>query len=70
MYHRNDLQVSTSKHGCPSFDAREEDGYNEGLHNPPCVSLPHSCDEWIIGGPDQIRDLITDLQAVLAKMGP
>jgi hypothetical protein len=27
--------------------------------------LPHSCDEWVIGGPDQIRALILDLEESL-----
>lgn len=27
--------------------------------------LPHSCNEWIIGGPDEIRVLIRDLEALL-----
>lgn len=31
------------------------------------VYLPHSCDEWVIGGPEQIRALIVDLEAALAK---
>lgn len=29
------------------------------------VYLPHSCDEWVIGGPDQIRALIADLEEML-----
>lgn len=30
--------------------------------------LPHSCDEWVIGGPEQIRMLIMDLQEALKKL--
>lgn len=30
--------------------------------------LPHSCDEWVIGGKEQIQELIDDLLAVLDKM--
>lgn len=30
--------------------------------------LPHSCDEWEIGGPEQIRALISDLQRALAVL--
>jgi len=26
------------------------------------VYLPHACDEWVIGGPEQVRKLITDLE--------
>ena len=35
----------------------------------PCVYLPHSCDEWVIGGPEQIQALIADLQEALSKLG-
>jgi hypothetical protein len=34
----------------------------------PAAFLPHSCDEWVIGGPDELRALIEDAQAVLARM--
>lgn len=27
--------------------------------------LPHSCDEWVIGGAQAVRTLIADLQALL-----
>ena len=30
--------------------------------------LPHSCDFWVIGGPDEIRALITDLGTALRAM--
>ena len=29
------------------------------------VYLPHSCDEWVIGGKEQIEALIEDLNAAL-----
>lgn len=32
------------------------------------VFLPHSCDEWIIGGPQEIKLLISDLQEALKRM--
>lgn len=32
-----------------------------------CVYLPHSCDEWVIGGKEEVEALIRDLQAVLDK---
>ena len=28
--------------------------------------LPHSCDSWVIGGPNEVRQMIDDLQAILA----
>lgn len=31
----------------------------------PCAFLPHSCEEWAIGGPDQIRAMIEDLMEAL-----
>lgn len=30
-----------------------------------CVYLPHSCNEWIIGGKEEVEALIRDLQAVI-----
>lgn len=30
--------------------------------------LPHSCNEWVIGGPMEIRSLIEDLQIALQKL--
>jgi hypothetical protein len=36
---------------------------------PPFARLPHSCDEWMIGGPNEIRALIADLQEALEAMG-
>lgn len=38
-------------------------------HTYPVVYLPHSCGCWVVGGPDNIRALIHDLQAVLATAG-
>lgn len=35
----------------------------------PVAWLPHSCDEWVLGGPDEVRGLIADLQAALKRMG-
>jgi len=29
------------------------------------VYLPHSCDEWVVGGPDEAKALIADLQLYL-----
>jgi len=33
----------------------------------PAAFLPHSCDAWVIGGPEQVRALIADLQAWLVE---
>lgn len=35
---------------------------------PPCAYLPHSCDEWVIGGPEQIQAMIDDLIAALRAL--
>lgn len=35
---------------------------------PPCVYLPHSCDEWVIGGREEVEALIEDLKAALDMM--
>lgn len=42
-------------HGCPAKFYTAPDF---------CVFLPHSCDEWIIGGKNEIKTLITDLQKI------
>lgn len=36
--------------------------------NPGFAYLPHSCDAWVIGGPDNVRAMIADLQAALETM--
>ena len=36
---------------------------------PPCAYLPHKCDEWVIGGPEEVKALIEDLSAALVQMG-
>jgi len=30
--------------------------------------LPHSCNEWVIGGPKEMKELIADLQAALRAL--
>ena len=32
------------------------------------ASLPHSCDQWVIGGKQEIQWLIEDLQEALKKL--
>ena len=34
----------------------------------PYAGLPHSCGDWVIGGPEQIRQMIHDLQNALAEI--
>lgn len=47
-------------------DAKLGDGHDyswSDLKNK--VFLPHSCDEWIIGGRDNVAQMISDLQDLL-----
>ena len=32
------------------------------------VVLPHSCDEWAIGGREEVRQLIADLEQLLEEL--
>lgn len=49
-------------------------GYRQGeaavrdiRSRPRVIALPHSCDEWVIGGPDEARQMIADLEAAIAE---
>lgn len=48
------------------YDARRGD--DDDYLSAPAVELPHSCNAWVIGGPQQVRELIEDLQTMLATM--
>lgn len=78
MYRKSDLQLVTppceqyKSEGYCSADPEHvhnkvtdvRGDYEErGLNT---VFLPHSCNEWVIGGADEVRAMIEDLQAVLA----
>ncbi len=47
-------------------DAREND-YDFHSYKPTAY-LPHSCDNWVIGGPEQVKALIEDLTEMLKRM--
>jgi len=32
------------------------------------VYLPHSCDEWVIGGREEVKQLISDLEDILQRI--
>ena len=32
------------------------------------VYLPHSCDDWVIGSPDELGEFIKDAQEMLRKL--
>lgn len=56
------------KQGCEDFhtiiDSR---GDCKAVEN--VAFLPHACDEWVIGGPEEIKSLIKDLQTYLEMLG-
>lgn len=56
MYHAGELQLRLR---------RDPPDYWDPEIPFPTAFLPHSCDEWIIGGKEEIRCLIADLQAAL-----
>ena len=80
MYHKGEVEVVPSTANiskeeedtlyqqgiCPiSYDARQLPG--EAL--PPVVAvLPHSCDSWVIGGPNEVKHLIADLMLALQPL--
>lgn len=77
MYTKGDLRIVTPP--CKSAD-EYGDCYLEGhvhslLSNDtfpqvlPYAYLPHSCDEWIIGGQAEVKLLIEDLQEWLHLQG-
>jgi hypothetical protein len=35
---------------------------------PPVICLPHQCDEWVIGGAEEVKLLIEDLQKLLVQL--
>lgn len=85
MYREGDLRISPF--GCVlDKDGDCPDDYADDTHKHPMdaraphgngklfggVFLPHSCNEWIVGGPAEIRALIHDLVRsliVLEKQG-
>jgi hypothetical protein len=73
MYNKGDLKITDLP--CAQMD---DDGDCDDVHchkaadarggSPiphPCAFLPHSCQEWAIGGPEQIRAMIEDLTEAL-----
>jgi len=50
-------------------DARRKDDLKDSLRvGFYGAYLPHSCQEWFIGGPDEIRALIADLNEALVQL--
>jgi hypothetical protein len=74
MYQKGDLyifdghDIETCEHPfrCSDIsDARAEDSIADVPLG--TVYLPHSCGEWVIGGREQIKALIADLEAIVAS---
>ncbi len=32
------------------------------------IVLPHSCDDWVIGSPDEARQLVADLEILIPEL--
>lgn len=58
-----DKECFSDKHEHQIRDARGRDENPIGT-----AFLPHSCDAWVIGGKDQVKDLVDDLLEILVKM--
>ena len=50
------------------YDSRETNDDGMYLKAISAVYLPHSCDEWVIGGKKEIQDLIDDLIKILKSI--
>lgn len=79
MYRQGDLRITDPE--CPDSIGRcqewpefghehiIQDARNDGaLYMHPCVFLPHSCNEWVIGGPEQILTMIEDLTKIYQQL--
>jgi hypothetical protein len=75
MYKKGQLQI-TERCAEPATEWHEVPEYGHHYHVyghfeifPYAVAyLPHSCDEWVIGGPEQIQALIDDLTEALKAL--
>lgn len=81
MYKKGDLKLVDPP--CSSYNREEDvlmcvdpthvhlvdDARNvEECISAPCVYLPHSCDEWVIGGMENVRQMIEDLQVAFFQL--
>ena len=76
MYRKGDIEADKwwgydSRWGC---EDDEQDAEGNELPHPydgqKVISLPHSCDSWIIGGEKEARQLIADLEEAIKKLTP
>lgn len=64
MYQKGDLKIWNDREFDYLSDARGKKGKQpEGT-----VYLPHSCQEWVIGGVEQVKQMIEDLQEILMEI--
>lgn len=71
MYEPGEVKIAW-RAPSPDFEDVADPGvlaydYGDGTEYP-VAYLPHSCDEWVIGGPAAVRALIADLEAALTRM--
>ena len=66
MYHKGDLEFTEN-----DYDAREDDGYDKTYkyYCKKVISLPHSCGSWVIGGKEEAKIMIAELNKLLAQKG-
>lgn len=65
MYEKGDLKVSLDGNPPGVYDsALPFNGQSLPIH----AYLPHSCEEWVIGGVAEIKALIEDLTAALEAL--
>lgn len=60
MYQKGDARIDKIGYGS---DTRDEYADTRGK-----VCLPHSCDQWVVGGRTEVEQMIEDLQAILEQL--
>lgn len=79
MYEKGDIKLLDKPCSTVDEDGYCDDAYTEGhCHSVgdsrddrqeyPGVYLPHSCDEWVVGGAENIKQMIIDLQEALKEL--
>lgn len=79
MYRPGFVMTTTGKQADPGYPEENEEGYithDSGLDAEDVTEeqlrrvayLPHSCDHWVIGGANEVRAMIADLQIALAAL--
>lgn len=63
MYHKGDIKIYNGYLSDP-----KEGEYPSRFKDKPCLIMPHSCDEWVIGGIKEAELMITDLQKAVKAL--